>query len=85
MGLTSTPKDKYKSTKLRVNPEPDNQEESHLQFQVHTGKKSYYGEPLENWKFDKEDFPVVRHRIKKYKKSANRRPPWWYENKRKKK
>ena len=27
-----------------------------------------------NWQFSKEDIPIVRHRIKKHKKSTNRKP-----------
>ena len=41
------------------------------------------GKPLEDWEFAKEDMPVVRHAIKKYKKSTNRKPKSWYEKKRK--
>ena len=29
----------------------------------------------------KEDMPVVRHTIRKYKKSTNRKPKLWYEKK----
>ena len=35
--------------------------------------------------FARDDMGIVRHRTKKYKKSYNRKPPMYYENKKKNK
>ena len=81
LGLTTHPKDDIPHYQLTKNPEPHNDDPSHLQFKVHSAHKKYYGEPLKGWKFAKEDMPVVRHTIKKYKKSTNRKPKMWYVRK----
>ena len=38
---------------------------------------------LPNWEFNDTDKAIVRHRIKEYKKSTNRKPKWWFVKKRK--
>lgn len=73
LGLTSNPIDAVKHVKLKVNPEPNNNEPSYLQMRVHTAKIKYYSTDLPEWKFSDEDMPIVRHRTKKYKKSTNRK------------
>ena len=83
LGLTSTPKDNIPHYKLKKNPNPNSTDKSYLQFAVHSANKKYYDEPLPDWKFGKEDLSVVRHTIKKYKKSTNRKPKLWYVKKRK--
>lgn len=83
LGLTTHPKDDYPHYKLTKNPNPKSNDESHLQLAIHSANKKYYDKPLKNWNFAKEDMPVVRHTIKKYKKSTNRKPKSWYEKKRK--
>lgn len=83
LGLTTTPKDDVPHYKLSKNPEPYNSDPSYLQFNVHSANKKYYDDPLKGWNFAKEDMPVVRHTIKRYKKSTNRKPKLWYERKRK--
>ena len=58
---------------------------SYLQLtKPHTAKTDYYSDVLQGWTFSKEDMSIVRHRIKKYKKSMNRKPPMWYQSKSKK-
>lgn len=74
LGLTTHPIKGVKHIKLKRNPDPNNKDASYLQIRVHTAKKKYYTDPLEGWGFTKEDMTVVRHRIKKYKKSTNRKP-----------
>ena len=83
LGLTSTPKKGVPYYTLTKNPEPNNTNKSHLQYAVHSANKKYYGEPLKGWKFAEEDMPVVRHTVKAYKKSTNRKSKLWYEKKKK--
>lgn len=73
LGLTTNPKSNIKSVKLKKNPEPNNPDTSHLQLRIHTAKKKYYSDLLVGWEFSKEDRSIVRHRIKAYKKSTNRK------------
>lgn len=73
LGLTKHPNDAHGNFPLSVNPNPKSDEQSFVQKRVHTGKKAYYAEPLENWKFAREDMPIIRHITKKYKKSTNRK------------
>lgn len=74
LGLTRHPVEGIRHVKLKKNPNPNSSDDSYLQLRVHTAKKSYYGKPLEDWKFSKDDMAIVRHRIKQYKKSTNRKP-----------
>ena len=83
LGLTSTPKQDVPYYPLTRNPEQNNLERSYLQLDIHSANKKYYEKPLQGWSFAKDDMPVVRHTIKKYKKSTNRKPKLWYEKKRK--
>lgn len=85
LGLTTHPVESIKHVRLHKNPEPNNDEPSYLQMRVHTAKKNYYTIPLLGWTFAKEDMPVVRHIIKAYKKSTNRKPKDWYVRKRNRK
>lgn len=73
IGLTTEKNDPFKKIKLKVNPEPGNTDASYLRMRVHTAKTKYYSKKLKGWKFSKEDMPIVRHRIKEYKKSTNRK------------
>lgn len=83
LGLTTHPKPNIAHYELKQNPDPYGKDKSYLQFEVHSANKKYYGEILPDWRFGKDDMPVVRHVIKKYKKSTNRKPKLWYVNKRK--
>ena len=84
LGLTTTPKKEFPYYPLTRNPNPNDFEPSFLEYEIHSANKKHYGDPLKDWSFSKEDMPVVRHTIKKYKKSTNRKPKLWYEKKRKK-
>lgn len=75
LGLTTHPQDGERCVKLSKNPNPHSDEPSYLKLKVFTSKKDYMGEPLEGWSFDKQDMYVVRHTIKQYKKSTNRKSP----------
>lgn len=83
LGLTTHPKDNIPHYRLTKNPNPNDNETSFLQLKVLNTQKRYLGKPLTDWSFAKDDMPVVRHTIKKYKKSTNRKPKLWYEKKRK--
>ncbi len=83
MGLTTHPRKDIPSYPLHKNPNPKDDRKSYLQLKVLNTKKSYFKPPEKDWSFAKEDMPVVRHRIKEYKKSVNRKPKNWYANKRK--
>lgn len=85
LGLTTTPKAAFRHVPLHKNPDLSSSDKSHLQLEVHSGQKKFYGKPLENWGFAKEDMPVVRHTIKAYKKSTNRKPKGWYIRKKRNK
>ena len=86
LGLTTHPRKGIKHIPLSQNPNSNDKTISYLQLtKPHTAHVKYYSEPLTDWKFAKEDRPIVRHRIKQYKKSMNRRPPMWYEKKKQKK
>lgn len=89
--------DKYKSLgfthskdntarKIKIdNPNPLDNEPSYLQLRVHTAKKSYYSDKLEGLRLTSEARGIIRHRVKQYKKSMNRKPPMWYMKKKNKK
>lgn len=81
-GLTQHPDDKHRYYRLTKNPEPGNSNKAFLKLEKHSLQKKYYGDPLEGWRFDKSDMPIVRYQTKEYKKSTNRKPKWWYVNKR---
>lgn len=83
IGLTTHPKDNIPHYKLTKNPEPNNNNDSHLQLKVLNTQKRYLSSIKVGWKFSKDDMPVVRLVIKRYKKSTNRKPKLWYEKKRK--
>ena len=85
LGLTTSPRDDiahYPLTK-NPNPNPKNKKTSYLQLKVLNTNKKYLPKVEENWAFAREDMPVVRHTIKKYKKATNRKPKLWYVKKRK--
>lgn len=83
LGLTTHPRDDIPHYRLKKNPEPHNNSPSYLQLKVLNTQKRYLPTVEKDWKFSKEDMPVVRHTIKQYKKSTNRKPKLWYEKKRK--
>lgn len=85
--LTTTRPGNVSYYTLEKNPNPNDKSTAYLPFvKPHTAKITLYDkEVLKGWGFDKEDMPVIRHRIKKYKKSYNRKPPMWYEKKKQKK
>lgn len=86
LGLTTSPSKNIKHVKLTKNPNPNDASTSYLQIkEVHTANKKYYSSILPNWMFARDDMGIVRHRTKKYKKSYNRKPPMYYENKKKNK
>ena len=73
LGLTSSPRENIKHVKLHKNPNPQSDSASYLQLKVLSTQKRYFiKEPEEGWAFAKEDMPVVRHTIKKYKKATNK-------------
>ena len=73
MGLTTTHPTNVKHYHLRQNPEPGNNEPAYLILEKPTtSHKRFYGSVMKGWSFSNEDMPVVRHRIKAYKKAYNR-------------
>lgn len=86
LGLTTHPKANIRHYPLSGNPNPYDSKRSYLQWEVHTASPQFYSKkPLTNWQFNPLDMAIVRHRIKEYKKSMNRKPKMWYVRKRKKK
>lgn len=83
LGLTSSPRENIKHVKLHKNPNPKSDSTSYLQLKVLSTQKRYFKEPEKGWAFAKEDMPVVRHTIKKYKKATNKKPKNWYVFKKK--
>ena len=83
LGLTTHPQKDIPHYKLTRNPNPNDLGNSYLQLKVLSTQKRYLSKPLAGWTFSKDDMPIVRHTIKKYKKSTNRKPKLWYEKKRK--
>ena len=78
--LTTTRPDNVAYYTLKKNPNPMDNEISYMPLITpHTAKKWYYGDVLQGWSFSKEDMKEARKRIKRYKKSYNRKPPMWYE------
>ena len=86
LGLTTNPNDKFPLYELSKNPNPTpkNSKPSFLRLKVVSTNKKYLPTVEKDWAFAKEDMPVVRHIIKAYKKSTNRKPKDWYIRKRKK-
>lgn len=73
--ITHNPSELYPHYPLTKNPDPMDTEQAHIQQHIHTGKPNRYSkEVLSDWSFDIKDMPAVRHVIKKYKKSTNRKP-----------
>ena len=72
LGLTTHPNNDIPHYRLIKNPNPNDSQSSFLQLKVLSTQKRYLGQPLVGWSFAKEDMPVVRHTIKKYKKATNR-------------
>lgn len=62
----------HKAYSLPDNPNPQDNKQSYVQDRVHTAKKEYYAESLEDWKLSKLDRAIIRHITKKYKKRTNR-------------
>ena len=74
LGLTHSKDNTVKKIKIH-NPDPNDKEFSFLQLRVHTAKKKYYSDKIEGLQFTKKARAVVRHSVKQYKKSTNRKPP----------
>lgn len=75
IGLTTTYPENVKHYALSKNPNPKKDDPAYLLLiKPTTAHKKYYGKPKKGWSFAKEDMPVVRHRIKAYKKAYNRPP-----------
>lgn len=72
-GLTHTPKQEYKHSLLTKNPNAKDVRDSYVQHRVKNTKKHFFSKPLENWHFDLNDLPLIRHLKKKYKKSKNKK------------
>jgi hypothetical protein len=72
LGLTTHPKKEYKARKLSKNPNPKDQRDSYIQYQVFK-PKSLYSAPLSGWSFAKEDEAIARHIKKQYKKKQNKK------------
>lgn len=84
LGLTTHPSPGYKYYALTKNPNPEDNRQSFMQLKPrNTNKKFFAVEPEKDWRFAKQDMPVVRHTIKAYKKRTNRKPKDWYVKKRK--
>ena len=87
LGLTTHPsrEDKIPHYPLTKNPNPNDKRQSFLRLKPKSTNKKYLPdeEIQDDWSFAKEDMPVVRHTIKKYKKSTNRKPKDWYRKKKK--
>lgn len=85
LGLTTHPsrEDKVPHYALKLNPNLNDERQSYLRLKVKNTNKKFLPDEgkQENWNFAKEDMPVVRHTIKKYKKSTNRKPKNWYVRK----
>ena len=83
LGLTTHPNADISHYKLSKNPNPADKRYSFLQIKVLSTNKKYLPKVESDWSFAKNDMPVVRYVIKRYKKSTNRKPKLWYEKKRK--
>lgn len=72
LGLTTHPKEKYHYIKLPDNPDKSDKRYSYVEVKPKTASKRYYSEPLNDFKFSKNDMSIIRQLIKRYKKSTNR-------------
>ncbi len=71
--MTTTRPTNVKYYTLSKNPNPRDERTTYLPaVKPHMAYKRYYSSTLKGWSFSDEDMPVIRHRIKKYKKSMNR-------------
>ncbi len=85
LGLTHTPNPKHKTLPLQKNPNKKDFRPAYISVKPHTIGENYLEQtPQKDWGFVKIDRAVVRHIIKRYKKSYNRKPPNWYVDKKKK-
>lgn len=82
LGLTTHPsrEDRVPHYPLKKNPNPNDKRQSFLRLKVRSTNKKYLPDEgrREGWSFSKEDMSVVRHTVKEYKKSTNRKPKDWY-------
>ena len=69
-GLTHNPREEEPYTKLSKNPNLKDKSDSYIEHRVHTAKQKYYGEPLPDYKFCKDDMSIVRSLKKRYKIAA---------------
>ncbi|HBK01808.1 MAG TPA: hypothetical protein DDY77_02085 [Clostridiales bacterium] len=81
IGLTHSPTADRKYYPLTKNPNPKDDRQSYIHLNVRGTNKKFFKAPEKGWEFAKEDMPVVRHTIKQYKKSTNRKPKNWYSRK----
>lgn len=71
-GLTHSPKEEYPYASLRHNPDPNDPTPSYMQKRLLKTPKKFI-KPIPGWTFHPEDWPLIRHIIKKYKKSQNKK------------
>lgn len=72
-GLTTTPKEEYPYIPLHKNPNPNDNKQAYLETKVLTTNEKYFSDEFNpKWHFSILDMPIIRHLIKKYKKSTNR-------------
>ena len=83
--LTHSPDKTYKYYQLKENPNKADKNKAYLRLNTRSTNKKYFSKKMDDWKFFDEDMPVVRHTIKAYKKSTNRKPKDWYSKKKHKK
>lgn len=71
-GLTHSPKEEYPYVPLEHNPNPNDLKPSYVQKKpLKTSKRLM--EPLSGWRFHPDDWSLIRHMIKKHKKSQNKK------------
>ena len=71
-GLTHSPKEEYPYAPLRHNPDPNDPTPSYVQKRLLKTPKKFI-KPIPGWTFHPEDWPLIRHIIKKYKKTQNQK------------
>lgn len=72
-GLTSNPNDRERKIELPDNPNPSKRNErSFIRVKPVTVNKGRYSEKIDDWNFSKDDWSIVRHLRKDYKKRAYR-------------
>lgn len=82
-GLTTEPNERTSKIKLPKNTNPKDDRDAYILTVVRTSKDKHLKEPYEQHVIPKEDMPIIRYLVKKYKKSQNKKPKGWYDNKKK--